>query len=309
MKEIVIKANNLTKQYKKSKVVDDVSFEIKQNAIYGLIGPNGAGKTTIMKMLGGLVFPTEGEISLFGEKSEKGQAEARKRMSFIIETPYAIEAMSAWENLERQRIQKGIPDKEAVNRVLKLVGLENTGKKKVSHFSLGMRQRLGIAIALLGRPEVMILDEPINGLDPKGIIEIRELLLKLNKEENVTIIISSHILSELALLCTDYIFVNKGKILNSMSAEDLRRECKRYLHIDTNNNDLAIAILQEKLEISDYDVNEDGSIKIYEKYDDKDAISKTLFENGVRPTEMREIEANLEQFYMNMVEEGADEHN
>ena len=206
MEEILIDVKNLDKQYIKHKAVNNVSFQIRKGMICGLVGPNGAGKTTIMKIMGGLVIPTGGTISIYGNSDEKSLSKARSRMSFIVEIPYAKEKMTAYENLEIQRIQKGIPDKNRIKEVLELVNLTDTGKKPVQNFSLGMRQRLGIATALLSKPEIMVLDEPINGLDPEGIVEIRKLLLKLNREEEITMIISSHILSELSLLCTDYIF-------------------------------------------------------------------------------------------------------
>ncbi len=303
MSEILIEAKNLEKQYMKQKAVKDASFRITEGMICGLIGPNGAGKTTIMKMLGGLVIPTGGEISIYGETSEKGLANARRRLSFMIEMPYAKESLNARENLEKQRIQKGIPDKKRIDEVLKIVGLENVGKKPVKAYSLGMRQRLGIANALLTKPEIMVLDEPVNGLDPEGIVEIRELLLKLNREEHITIIISSHILSELSLLCTDYIFIHKGEILQTISAPDLKHLCKEYYHISTDNNPLALAILREKLGINEAEVEKDGSIRLYEQLDNIREISKTLFENGVIPTILNINEANLEQYYMNMVGE------
>ena len=301
MSQTIIEVKNLEKKYMKQKAVDDVSFQIKEGMICGLIGPNGAGKTTIMKMLGGLVLPTGGSMTLFGGSSEEELAKARSRMSFMIETPYAKEKMSARENLEKQRLQKGIPNKERIDEVLEIVGLTDTGKKPVQKFSLGMRQRLGIANALLTKPEIMILDEPVNGLDPEGIVEIRELLLKLNREEHITILISSHILSELSLLCTDYLFINKGKLLENVSARDLKRICKEYYHIGTDNNSLALAILQEKLGMTEYEVERDGSIRLFEKLEDVRTISKTLFEGGVIPTTLHMNEANLEQYYMNMV--------
>jgi len=176
----------------------------------------------------------------------------------------------------------------------------------VQKFSLGMRQRLGIANALLTKPEIMVLDEPVNGLDPEGIVEIRELLLKLNREEHITILISSHILSELSLLCTDYLFINKGKILQSVSTRDLKRICKEYYHIGTDNNALALTILQEKLGVTEFEVERDGSIRLFERLDEPHVISKTLYEGGVVPTVLHMNEANLEQYYMNMV--GGEEH-
>lgn len=248
-------------------------------------------------------------MSIFGSSDENGLARARSRMSFMIETPYAKEKMTARQNLEKQRIQKGIPDKKRIDEVLKIVGLEDTGKKHVKNFSLGMRQRLGIAIALLGKPEIMIMDEPVNGLDPEGIVEIRELLLKLNREEHITIVISSHILSELSLLCTDYIFIHHGKLIQSVSSEELKRVCKEYYHIHTDNDEKAAAILQEKLNVSDYDIGEDGSIRLYEQMDNLVNVSKALYEGGVVPIILNMNEANLEKYYMDMVGEQNVEHN
>lgn len=303
MNEVVIDIKNLEKQYMKQKAVKNVSFQIREGMICGLIGPNGAGKTTIMKMLGGLVLPTAGSMSIYGENTEKGLAKSRSRMSFMIETPYVKANMTARENLEKQRLQKGIPDKGRVDEVLAIVGLSDTGKKKVKNFSLGMRQRLGIANALLTKPEIMVLDEPINGLDPEGIVEIRELLLKLNQEEHITIIISSHILSELSLLCTDYLFIRHGELIESHSAQELKKICKEYYHIHTDQDAMALAVLQERLNVKDYDVEEDGSIRLYEHLDDIKEVSKTLYEGGVIPLTLSIEEANLEQYYMDMVGE------
>ncbi len=301
MEEILIDVKNLDKQYIKHKAVNNVSFQIRKGMICGLVGPNGAGKTTIMKIMGGLVIPTGGTISIYGNSDEKSLFKARGRMSFIVEIPYAKEKMTAYENLEIQRIQKGIPDKNRINEVLELVNLTDTGKKPVQNFSLGMRQRLGIATALLSKPEIMVLDEPINGLDPEGIVEIRKLLLKLNREEDITMIISSHILSELSLLCTDYIFINHGEIIQTVSASELSKICSEYYHIDTDNNSLAAAVLENRLGYNHFDIDKDGSIKLYEGLDNIKNISKTLFESGVIPVRLGIHEANLEQYYMNLV--------
>lgn len=309
MANVIIRAEALEKQYMKHKVLKQASFAIREGMICGLIGPNGAGKTTIMKILGGLVFPTGGEISIYGGRSEKELAKARDRMSFMIETPYANQALSARENLEKQRLQKGIPDAGRVDEVLQLVGLSEVGKKPVSKFSLGMKQRLGIAISLLSKPEIMVLDEPVNGLDPEGIVEIRELLLRLNQEEHITILISSHILSELALLCTDYIFIQDGQIRQQVSQDELQRLCKKYYHIHTNQDAVALTVLEQELGIRDYDVEEDGSIRVYEKLDCQEQISRTLYAHDVVPVELHICEANLEQYYMHMEGEKDGEHN
>lgn len=309
MPKVLIDVKELEKQYMKQKAVKGASFQIRAGMICGFIGPNGAGKTTIMKMLGGLVLPTNGSISIYGENTEKGLAKARSRMSFMIETPYAKEKMSAKENLEKQRLQKGIPDKHRVDEVLEIVGLADTGKKYVKNFSLGMRQRLGIANALLTKPEIMVLDEPVNGLDPEGIVEIRELLLKLNREEHITIVISSHILSELSLLCTDYIFIHHGELVQSVSANALKKLCREHYHIHTDNDAMALAILQDRLGVTEYDVEEDGSIRLYEHLEGIREISKALYEGGVIPLSLGMREANLEQYYMDMVGEQNVEYN
>lgn len=303
MSDYIIETENLTKQYGKQKALDGVNVRIASGRIVGLIGPNGAGKTTLMKVLGGLVFPTEGSISLFGETGEKGLNHARTRTSFMIETPYAKEHMTARENLEKQRLQKGIPDKKRIDEVLEIVNLTDTGKKPVKNFSLGMRQRLGIANALLGRPELMVLDEPINGLDPEGIVEIRELLRSLNKEEQITMVISSHILSELAQLCTDYIFVNHGKILDTLTAAELKNECSEYFHIHTINDEKAAAILTGSCGIRRLETCEDGSLRIYEGLDRIAELSEALFRGGATPVELARNEVNLEEYYMRKVNE------
>lgn len=303
MSDIIVDVRNLNKQYGTQMALDSVSFQIKKGSIVGLIGPNGAGKTTIMKIMGGLAFPTGGELEMYGATDEKGLNHARTRMSFMIETPYEKEKMTARENLEKQRLQKGIPDKGRIDEVLKIVNLQDTGKKIVKNFSLGMRQRLGLANALMGKPEFMVLDEPINGLDPEGIVEIRELFRKLNKEDEITMVISSHILSELSLLCTDYIFINHGQIKGVFTADELRAACSEYYHINTDNNEKASAILTKECGIKTVEVLEDGSLRIYEKLDEIRDISRTLYENGIVPVELSRNEVNLEDYYMRMVQE------
>ena len=299
--QLIIEVKNLTKQYKKQLAVDHASFQIQRGSICGLIGPNGAGKTTIMRILGGLTLPTSGAFSIFDKTSETELAKARERISFMIETPYANPNMTAKENLEKQRLQKGIPNPNRVDEVLELVGLSDAGKKKYKHFSLGMKQRFGIANALLTKPELLILDEPTNGLDPKGIVAFRQLLKDLNQKSDVTILISSHILSELSLLCNDYIFLSKGRIVKHLTQDELYNECQNYLHIHTDNDALALAILQEHLQIRHYEVREDGSIQLYEYLDNVAPVSKTLYENGVLPLELSIGGNNLEQYYMSIV--------
>ncbi len=307
MSNSIVEIKNMTKQYGKQKALDDVSFSVKEGSIVGLIGPNGAGKTTIMKIMGGLVFPNDGSLSMFGASDTKGFNLARTRSSFMIETPYAKANLSAKENLEKQRIQMGIPEKARVTEMLDFVGLSDAGKKAVRKFSLGMKQRLGIANALLSKPELMVLDEPINGLDPEGIVEVREMLKKLNKEQKTTIVISSHILSELSLLCTDYIFINHGRIIDTLSAEELAAEASEYYHIDTDDNEKASVILTNTLNIGKIEALEDGSLRIYEGLDRIREISKALYEGGVIPTTLSRNEVNLEDYYMQKVQHVGEE--
>ena len=302
MSDVIVDVKNLKKRYGTQNALDGVSFQIKKGSIVGLIGPNGAGKTTIMKIMAGLAFPTGGELEMYGATDERGLNHARTRMSFMIETPYEKEKMTARENLEKQRLQKGMPDKGRIDEVLEIVNLADTGKKIVKNFSLGMRQRLGLANALLGKPEFMVLDEPINGLDPEGIVEIRELFRTLNKEDDITMVISSHILSELSLLCTDYIFINHGQIKGVLTADELKAECSEYYQINTDNNEKASSILIKECGIERVEALEDGSLRIFDGLDNIHNISKTLYENGIIPVELSKNEVNLEDYYMRMVQ-------
>ena len=214
--EYLLHTNGLTKQYGRHKAVNAVNIHIRQGDIYGLIGRNGAGKTTILKMISGLAAPTEGEFSLFG-KTGKEAYQYMSRIGTLIEAPGVYPNMSAAENLKLKCLAMGVRKKGVIEELLKTVGLSNAGKKKVKHFSLGMKQRLGIALALVGDPDLVILDEPINGLDPQGIAEIRETLSRLNKEKNITFIISSHILEELSKIATNYGIIHDGVLLQEMT--------------------------------------------------------------------------------------------
>lgn len=225
MKEIIFETVNLTKKYADAIALDKVSISIKQGEIYGFIGENGAGKTTMLRILTGLAEPTSGEIFLFGKKG-KELAKCRKRIGCIVESPAVYLDMTAYENLEVQRIQRGIPGKSCINSVLKLVNLKDTGKKKAKDFSFGMRQRLALAIALLGEPQFLVLDEPVNGLDPIGIIELRNLLKQLNREKGITILMSSHILTELHQLASCYGMISHGRLIQQITAKELEEKCK-----------------------------------------------------------------------------------
>lgn len=276
LNEIICQTINLSKRYKNFNALENVNLSIPKGEIYGLVG----------------------------EKSnlQKG----RTRMGCTIEMLALYKDMNAEQNLEVQRIQRGIPDKKCVMEVIDLVGLGNAGKKRVSNFSLGMKQRLALGIALLGEPEFLILDEPTNGLDPTGIIELRELLKKLVKEKLVTILISSHILSELHHVATYYGFLHKGKLLKQITAAELNEECKQHIRLVTENLSETAVILEKLLGITNYAVFPDHSIRIYEKLDDKKLISKTLFVNNVITEEIAVQGEDLETYFEALIGGGKD---
>ena len=301
MKEYILKTYNISKKYKKNLVVDNVSISVKRGDIYGFIGQNGAGKTTIMKMITGLVNPSEGYIEIFKEVEKNKINKERKRLGALIETPALYLDMSASENLEVLRIQKGIPGSSCVNEKLKMVGLENTGKKKVKQFSLGMKQKLGIAMALLSDPEILILDEPVNGLDPKGIVEIRDLLKKLNKEKNMTIIISSHLLSELNQVATCYGIINNGKLIEEISQKELYDKCKKALRIKVDDINKAVVCLESVLKTTNFKVLKNNTIKLYDYIDNQIEVSKALISSNVITEEIVSIGDDLEDYFMNLI--------
>ncbi|CEI73226.1 MULTISPECIES: ATP-binding cassette domain-containing protein [Romboutsia] len=301
MKEYILKTYNISKKYKKNLVVDNVSISVKRGDIYGFIGQNGAGKTTIMKIITGLVNPSEGYIEIFKEVEKNKINKERKRLGALIETPALYLDMSASENLEVLRIQKGIPGSSCVNEKLKMVGLENTGKKKVKQFSLGMKQRLGIAMALLSDPEILILDEPVNGLDPKGIVEIRDLLKKLNKEKNMTIIISSHLLSELNQVATCYGIINNGKLIEEISQKELYDKCKKALRIKVDDINKAVVCLESVLKTTNFKVLKNNTIKLYDYIDNQIEVSKALISSNVITEEIVSIGDDLEDYFMNLI--------
>lgn len=247
MEEIVIKAEGLTKKYGRDVVVDHIDFQVEKGKIYGLVGPNGAGKSTVMKMLGGLVFPTDGEIFFEGKSTQQALNVGRAKMSFMIEEPKLNPEWTARDNIKREQVLRGLKDDGYINELLKLVDLDGvSNKKKVKSYSLGMKQRLGIVIALLSKPEVLILDEPVNGVDPRGVYEIRTLLQYMNKEFGTTIILSSHILSELEYLCTDFIFLLKGKVIKTVAMTELDESLESfYLNYVDCREEKKIEVLSE----------------------------------------------------------------
>ena len=303
--DYVLKTNALCKQYKDFKALSGVTMSVPKGSVYGFVGRNGAGKTTLIRLICGMQFPTDGEFEIYGVKNtDSAISDSRKRIGAVVETPSLFPEMSAQDNLKYQYRLLGLPSFEGITELLKLVGLENTGKKKAKDFSLGMRQRLGIAVALCGNPDFLILDEPINGLDPQGIIEIRELILKLNRERNITVLISSHILDELARLATHYGFIDKGSIVREMSAEELEAACRKRTRINVSDTFAAVKALDDmKLEYRDIG---DNYIDIYAK-PNISKLSAALEKENCEILSCTEHDETLEGFFISLVGGGSDE--
>jgi ABC-2 type transport system ATP-binding protein len=301
MNSSVLKTNNLTKGYHGVNALNGVSVTLETGKIYGLIGQNGAGKTTLMRIIAGHSFPTGGSIELFGSSGEKALQRERKRVGCMIEYPGITPNMTAKENLRVQRIMRGIPNSEIEDELLELVGLNNSGKKKAKNFSLGMKQRLGIAIALIGNPELLILDEPINGLDPLGVVEIRNLLKKLCEERQMTILISSHNLPELYQTATDYIIINKGEVKQALTLEQLEERCKHYILIRCDQPEKLVSILEMELKTTNYKVMPDKSIKLYDYLDEKERIARVFFNNGIVISNLSSEGDTLEDYFVSII--------
>lgn len=299
--EYILKTEKLTKIYGGIKAVNEVSMSVRKGDIYGFIGKNGAGKTTFMKMISGLATPTAGSMELFG-KSDLEQA--RKRIGTLIEDPGVYPNMTAEENLEIVRRNLGIPERAATREMLEFVGLDSAGKKKVKNFSMGMKQRLGLAVSLIRNPDFLVLDEPINGLDPAGIKEVRELLLKLNREKQITILISSHILGELSKVATRYGIIRDGVLMEEFGAKELEERCRKCQKITVNDVGLAASILEKKLSISHYDVLEGNVLRIFERIEDAAQINRDLITGGVEITESCLSGLDLEGYFMDLLENG-----
>lgn len=297
--ENIIVTNNLCKKYGKFQALDNVSITIKKGGIYGLIGKNGAGKTTLLRVISGLQNPTSGNYSLFGvDYKDKNITKQRRKVGAIIEKPSIYLDMSATENLKQQCLILGIPNFDDILKILKLVGLDNAGKKPAKNFSLGMKQRLGIAIALVGNPDFIILDEPINGLDPQGIIEIRELILKLNKEFGITFLISSHILDELSKVATDFYFINNGKVIKEINSKELSTICKKITQIEVDDVKIVSSILTT--ENINFDVISNTQINIYSNIVLSELISKLSKENCTVISSTIKNES-LESYFLNLI--------
>jgi len=295
----ILETINLAKRYKDFKVLNNVNMHIEEGAIYGLIGKNGAGKTTLIRIICGLQEPTRGNYTIYGEKNDnKDIINVRKRMGTIIEAPSIYGELSARDNLIEQFKLVGMPDYDGIDELLKLVGLEGVGKKKAKNYSLGMKQRLGIAIALANNPDFLILDEPINGLDPEGIIEIRELILKLNREKRITILISSHYLDELSKIATHYGFLDNGFIIKEISNEELMKKMEHKIILKIDNEKDFVKYFEEN-KIS-YKVIDNKRIEVYGKHNLSKFITD-LSKKNLFADEIHETEETLENYYMNLI--------
>ena len=290
--EYVIETQNLVKQFKTKLAVNDVSIHVRRGDIYGLIVKNGAGKTSLMKLILGLTNPTQGKVFLFGNENLNA---GRKKIGSLIEAPGLYKNCTAYENMLRFATLYGAKPKE-IKPLLERVGLGNTGTKKAGEFSLGMRQRLGIAIALLGNPEILILDEPINGLDPAGIKEIRDIIIALNNE-GVTFIISSHLLDELAKVVTHYGIIADGSLIEEVSAKKLNDRCRKYVKITTNDNNFALALLRERLPDISAELRSDG-LFLSNYLDQTPNMNKYLIGNGVAVSEIALFERGFEEYFI-----------
>ena len=296
----VLETKNLTKTYGQKNAVDNVSLTIEKGDIYGLIGQNGAGKTTFMRMITSLARPDSGSISLFGEKSAAGLQAKRGRMSATIEAPALYPNLSAEENLRFYCIQRGVPDKTIIKKTLEFVGLADTGKKKFKNFSMGMKQRLGLALATLNNPDFIILDEPINGLDPMGIVEIRDLIKNLN-DQGITILLSSHILTELSQIANKFAFLHDGKLVKNLTYSQLQEECKRALSIIVDDAPKAAALLETTLNIRNYKQINANELRVYDALDNPSEVCYQLVTGGVRVSSLHEVGDSLEDYFKKIV--------
>ena len=297
--EYVLTTSALSKTYRKFEALKDLNIHIPKGAIYGFVGRNGAGKTTLIRVICGLQEPTSGEYTLYGVSNKDRQiSKSRHRMGAVVETPSIYLDMTAEDNLKQQALVLGLPNYESIPEILKLVGLENTGKKKARNFSLGMKQRLGIAVALIGNPDFVVLDEPINGLDPQGIVEIRELILKLNREHGITVLISSHILGELSKLATHYGFIEKGHIVKEISADELEAACCKCICVEVSDTKALARVLDE--EKLDYEIITESTANIYGEIT-LTALALMLAKENCELISSHKQDENLETYFINLV--------
>ena len=297
--EAVLQTYGLCKRYRRFTALEHVNMTVPKGAIYGLVGKNGAGKTTLIRVICGLQEPTAGDYSLYGARlGDKALHRARRRMGAVVETPSLYPDMTAEQNLKLQYRVLGLPEDKGIEELLELVGLSNTGKKKAGHFSLGMKQRLGIAIALCGDPDFLVLDEPTNGLDPQGIVEMRELILQLNRERQITVLISSHILDELAKLATHYGFLDGGRLVRQVTAQEVEAACRKCLRA-TVTDAHALCFVLDQLGLP-YEVAGDNQVDIYEQVNVTQLV-EALQKESCQLLSLKERDESLESYFINLV--------
>ncbi len=297
--EYVLSVENLSKQYRDFKALDNLCMHVQKGAIYGFVGKNGAGKTTLIRIICGLQNPTSGGYTLYGKKNtDKDISQVRRRMGAVVEIPSMYLDMTAEENIREQYRVLGRPSFDGIKELLKLVGLVNTGKKKVKNFSLGMRQRLGIAVALSGDPDFLVLDEPVNGLDPQGIVEMRELILKLNREHQITVLISSHILDELSRLATHYGFIDRGRIVKEISAKELEAACRKCMHLEVSDIKALSRVLDKKN--IQYVITSDNEADVFGEWNVTE-LTLALAGENCEINKILERDERLESYYINLI--------
>ncbi len=295
MEDYMLITHDLTKKYKDTTAADRVNLHIKKGSIYGLIGKNGAGKTTIMKMIAGLARPTSGSFEYTGFNGSVN--EAYSRIGALIEAPALEPNLTAYDNIRIKCLAYGIGDRKYINDLLELVGIPEAGKKKAGRLSLGQKQRLGIALALVGDPDVLILDEPINGLDPQGIAEVREMLMRLNDEKGITILISSHILEELAKIATDYAIIDHGRIIEESTSKELKEKCRDKIVIKTPNVAACIPVI-DRMGLKDYGVVSDKVLHVFEGLSDISALNMELAKEGIPIESIGTESSDLEEYFL-----------
>lgn len=303
MSEMLLQTRALTKQYGRHRAVDQVSMHIKKGAIYGFIGRNGAGKTTTLRMISGLASPTAGEIELFGCRG-RDLSRIRSRVGCLIEGPGLYGSMSARDNLKMKSMLLGVYKRGYEEELLDIVGLGGVGKKPVKRYSLGMKQRLGIALALVGEPDLLVLDEPINGLDPQGIAEVRDTVLKLNRERNMTILISSHILEELSKIATDYGIIHNGTLLQELTNEELMEKCSERLEVTLDDPERAVPVM-DRLGIKRYQVADREHIYIFERLEESAALNMAFAKAGIPVRGISVTNEELETYFLKLTGGGA----
>ncbi len=297
----VLETKALTRKYKQQTAVDALNIHVPKGCIYGLLGRNGAGKTTTLRMIMGLVKPTVGDIEVFGQNIQENAEQIYPRVGSIIETPGFYENLTAPENLAILARLRGIHRRDAISYALSRVGLDHEPEKLVAQYSLGMKQRLGIAAAIMHEPELLILDEPTNGLDPIGIQEMRNFLLDLCEEKQVTIIISSHILSEIEQVADLIGVIHKGKLLEEITIGELRKRNRRYLEFQVSNQKKAVVFLEQQFQINDYEVHEQGKIRIYSHFGEEGKLNRALIENNIEVSKITMSEDRLEDYFVKLI--------